>query len=90
MRRRMITILSILAIGAGAFVAGRVSVQPTPVRASETLNLENDADYELACEFVDKIVDWNVVDDEIAILTDDDYELYAQRSVNVYENMLEK
>ena len=58
MRNKNITqIVLIIVIGIIAFLIGRMTVQQDYEKTH--LDLENDLDYDLACDFMSTIVDWN-------------------------------
>lgn len=89
-------ILYIGIISLVAFLIGRNTVEPmepkqtvqtTQTETKTTLNLSDPKDFDLACDFVGKIIDWNTDGKELAIMTSDGYELYAYKEPNtdVYE-----
>ena len=48
------------------------------------LNLNTETGWNLANDFVEQIVDWNTDGEELAIMTEDDYELYAYKTEDIY------
>lgn len=99
MRKKILYTTATIAIAAASFIIGRNTVSPEILTIPETrivevptydrmenLNLDNNADFDIACDFVGQIVDWNTDGTELAIMTKDGYELYAYKSEDVYSN----
>mgnify|MGYP001070752523 CR=1 FL=1 len=80
MKRKILYTAAIVIIATASFIIGR-----NTVNQSGKLNLDNNADFEMACDFMGQIVDWNTDGKELAIMTKDGYELYAYKSENVYQ-----
>lgn len=86
MRNKNITqIVLIIVIGIIAFLIGRMTVQQDYEKTH--LDLENDLDYDLACDFMSTIVDWNTNEEELSVMTENGYEFYAYRSDSVYNTL---
>lgn len=62
--------------------------QAIQTETKTTLDLNDPKDFELACDFVEKIVDFNTNGEELSLMTSDGYELYAYKSQNIYRNRL--
>lgn len=86
MRRKILYVATMAVISATAFFIGQNTAEPVQASESKThLDLSNEEDFNLACDFMGQIVDWSIGSNEIAVITDDDYELYATRSQEHYE-----
>ena len=84
----------------GCFFIGRTTVhyenitepkqtaQAIQTETKTTLDLNDPKDFELACDFMGKIVDFNTNGEELSLMTSDGYELYAYKSQNIYRNRL--
>lgn len=81
MKRKILYTAVIIIIATASFIIGRSTTSQ-----SGKLNLDNNADFEIACEFMGQIVDWNTDGKELAIMTKDGYELYAYKSEDIYQN----
>lgn len=97
-------IITIAALSLGCFFSGRATAnyeevikttemtkpqaEENPLEQNFTLNLNYNEDFELACDFVEKIVDFNTNGEELSLMTSDGYELYAYKSQNIYRNRL--
>lgn len=68
-----------LSTGGGYYWEGK-----TNYPKQETLNLENDADFETACDLMGQIVDWNTNGEELSVMTEDGYEMYAYKTQDIY------
>lgn len=100
MKKKIGYIVTLATVAIGCFFVGRVTVhyenatgQKTTAQAIQaeiktTLDLNNSTDFELACDFVGKIVDWNTNGEELSLMTSDGYELYAYKSQSIYRNRL--
>lgn len=53
---------------------------------SNKLNLNNEVDFKTACDLLGTVVDWNTDGEELAIFTEDGFELYCYKSENIYNN----
>lgn len=82
-------ILYIGIISLAAFLIGRntaeftepkQTVQTTQAEPKTTLNLNNSADFDLACNFAGNIVDWNTDGTELAISLSNGIEVYAYKT----------
>lgn len=80
MRRKILYVTAIAILVTVSFIIGR-----NTVNQSGKLNLDNNADFEIACEFMGQIVDWSTDGKELAITTVDGYELYAYKAEDVYQ-----
>ncbi len=99
-KSKKLHIASIAAVSIGCFFIGRATVhyenvtepkqtvQASQTETKPTLNLSDPKDFDLACDFVGKIVDWNTNGEELSLMTSDGYELYAYKSQNIYRNRL--
>ena len=90
MKRKILYIATLAVISSTAFFIGQNTVEPEKeiqyiTKEKSHLDLNNDEDFDLACDFMSQIVDWSVCNDEIAVITKDDYELYATKSQDYYE-----
>lgn len=93
-------IITIAALSLGCFFSGRATVhyenitepkqtaQAIQTETKTTLDLNDPKDFELACDFMGKIVDFNTNGEELSLMTSDGYELYAYKSQNIYRNRL--
>ena len=86
MKKKILYAATLAVISATAFFIGQNTVEPVNASEKKThLDLSNEEDFNLACDFMGQIVDWTVGTDGMAVLTADDYELYATRTQNIYE-----
>ena len=86
MKKKILYVATLAVISATAFFIGRNTAEPIQTTENKShLDLNNEEDFNLACDFMGQIVDWSVCNNEIAVLTADDYELYATRTQNIYE-----
>lgn len=86
MRRKILYVATMAAISATAFFIGQNTAEPVQASECKThLDLSNEEDFNLACDFMSQIVDWSIGGNEIAVITADDYELYGTRSQEYYE-----
>lgn len=86
MKKKILYAATLAVISATAFFIGRNTAEPIQISENKThLDLSNEEDFDLACDFMSQIVDWTVGTDGMAVLTADDYELYATRTQNIYE-----
>lgn len=76
MKRKILYMITIVFIAIFSFQLGRGT--------REDLDLSNKKDFEIACELIGSIVDWNTDGKELAIMTQDGYEMYAYKSENIY------
>ena len=100
MKKNIIYTLTLAAVSIGCFFIGRATVhyenitepkqtaQAIQTETKTTLDLNDPKDFELACDFVEKIVDFNTNGEELSLMTSDGYELYAYKSQNIYRNRL--
>ena len=99
-KSKKLHIAAITAVSIGCFFIGRATVhyenitepkqtvQAIQTETKTTLDLNDPKDFELACDFVGKIVDFNTDGKELSLMTSDGYELYAYKSQNIYRNHL--
>lgn len=80
MRRKILYVAATAILVTVSFIIGR-----NTVNQSGKLNLDNNADFEMACDFMGQIMDWNTDGKELAITTVDGYELYAYKAEDVYQ-----
>ena len=90
MKKKILYAATLAVISATAFFIGQNTAEPEKEiihisRNKSHLDLSNEEDFNLACDFMGQIVDWTVGTDGMAVLTADDYELYATRTQDVYE-----
>ena len=97
MKKIVITTLMTLTIGA-SFYIGRVTAEPKevivkdleivtvtePVKEKVKEDIEED-NYNIID--VGDIIDWNTNGEEISLITKDDYEYYAYKTENIYEDL---
>lgn len=99
-KHKSLHIITIAAVSIGCFFIGRTTVpyenitepkqtaQAIQTETKTTLDLNDPKDFELACDFMGKIVDFNTNGEELSLMTSDGYELYAYKSQNIYRNRL--
>lgn len=90
MKKKILYVAALAVISSTAFFIGQNTVEPEKeiqyiTKEKDHLNLNNDEDFNLACDFMGQIVDWTVGTDGMAVLTADDYELYATRTQDIYD-----
>lgn len=90
MRRKILYAATMTVISTTAFFIGQNTAEPEKEiihisRNKSHLDLSNEEDFNLACDFMSQIVDWTVGTDGMAVLTADDYELYATRTQDIYD-----
>ena len=86
MKKKILYVAAMAVISATAFFIGQNTVEPVNASEKKThLDLSNEEDFNLACDFMGQIVDWSVCNNEIAVITANDYELYATRSQDYYD-----
>ena len=77
-------LVALTIIWASAFFVGRMAVPEKTTTENYRLNLNTETGWNLANDFVEQIVDWNTDGEELAIMTEDDYELYAYKTEDIY------
>lgn len=77
-------LVALTIIWASAFFVGRMTVPEKTTTENYSLNLNTETGWNLANDFVEQIVDWNTDGEELAIMTEDDYELYAYKTEDIY------
>ena len=99
-KSKKLHIAAIAAVSIGCFFIGRATVhyenitepkqtvQATQTETKTEPNLNDPKDFELACDFVGKIVDWNTNEEELSIMTSDGYELYAYKSQHLQKPLV--
>ena len=90
MKKKILYAATMAVISTTAFFIGQKTVEPEKEiihisRNKSHLDLSNEEDFNLACDFMGQIVDWTVGTDGMAVLTADDYELYATRTQDIYD-----
>ena len=90
MKRKVLYMATLAVISVAAFFTGQKTATPEKeifytTEKKTHLDLNNDEDFDLACDFMGQIVDWSVCNNEIAVITANDYELYATRSQDYYD-----
>lgn len=79
----------------GSFESGRqTQMNTTGEKVVETMpngvDLADDTQYSYIDKFIGSITDWNTDGKELAIMTSDGYELYAQKQDNVYRESIKQ
>lgn len=90
MKKKILYVATLAVISTTAFFIGQNTAEPEKEiihisRNKSHLDLSNEEDFNLACDFMGQIVDWTVGTDGMAVLTADDYELYATRTQDIYD-----
>ena len=90
MKKKILYAATMAVISTTAFFIGQNTAEPEKEiihisRNKSHLDLSNEEDFNLACDFMGQIVDWTVGTDGMAVLTADDYELYATRTQDIYD-----
>lgn len=77
-------LVALTIIWTSAFFVGRMTVPEKTTTENYSLNLNTETGWNLANDFVEQIVDWNTDGEELAIMTEDGYELYAYKTEDIY------
>lgn len=85
MKRKLIYVMTAVALSATAFFIGQETGQKQCEQAKTNLDLNNEQDWDAACDFMAQIVDWNTDGKELSVITKDGYELYGVKSQDIYD-----
>ena len=88
MKKKILYILTTAVIILTAFYIGRNTAEPTTKvihTMPEKVDLPDDAQFNYIDNFLGSIVDWNTIGKELAIVTSDGYELYANKQETIYQ-----
>lgn len=94
--KKKVVCLMITAIAlVGSFEIGRqTQMNTTGEKVVETMpndvDLADDTQYSYIDKFIGSITDWNTNGKELAIMTSDGYELYAQKQDDVYRESIKQ
>lgn len=83
---KIIKIGAIVAITTVAFIIGRQSapIEKTVFEMPKKCNLSNSQEWEYINSFLSDVQDWNADENEMSILTSDGYELYINKTADLY------
>ena len=88
MKKKILYILTTAVIILTAFYIGRNTAEPTTKvihTMPEKVDLSNPKQFDYINTFLGSIVDWNTDGKELAIMTSNDYELYANKQASIYQ-----
>ena len=87
MKRKITYILTTAVIILTAFYIGRNTAEPTTKvihTMPEKVDLSNSKQFDYIDNFLGSVVDWNTDGKELAIITSNGYELYANKQETIY------
>lgn len=95
MKKKMIYLMITAVALFSSFEIGRqTQMNTTGEKVVETMpnsvDLADDTQYNYIDKFIGSIVDWNTDGKELAIMTSNGYELYAQKQDNVYSESIKQ
>lgn len=95
MKKKMVYLMITAVALFGSFEIGRqTQINTTGENVVETMpngvDLADDTQYNYIDKFIGSITDWNTDGKELAIMTSDGYELYAQKQDNVYSESIKQ
>lgn len=95
MKKKMVYLMITSVAVIGSFEIGRqIQMNTTGEKVVETMpngvDLADDTQYSYIDKFIGSITDWNTDGKELAIMTSDGYELYAQKQDNVYQESIKQ
>lgn len=95
MKKKMVYLMIITVALFGSFEVGRqTQMNTTGEKVVETMpsnvDLADDTQYRYIDKFIGSITDWNTDGKEMAIMTSDGYELYAQKQDDVYKESIKQ
>lgn len=88
MKKKILYILTTAVIILTAFYIGRNTAEPTTKvihTMPEKVDLSNSKQFDYIDNFLGSVVDWNTNGKELAIMTSDGYELYANKQETIYQ-----
>lgn len=88
MKKKILYILTTAVITLTAFYIGRNTAEPaTKVihTMPEKVDLSNSKQFDYINNFLGSVVDWNTDGKELAIITSNGYELYANKQETIYQ-----
>lgn len=88
MKKKILYILTTAVIILTAFYIGRNTAEPTTkvIHAMpEKVDLSNSKQFDYIDNFLGSVVDWNTNGKELAIMTSNGYELYANKQETIYQ-----
>lgn len=88
MKKKILYILTTAVITLTAFYIGRNTAEPTTKvihTMPEKVDLSNPKQFDYINTFLGSVVDWNTDGKELAIMTSNDYELYANKQASIYQ-----
>lgn len=95
MKKKVVCLMVTAIALVGSFESGRqTQMNTTGEKVVETMpngvDLADDTQYSYIDKFIGSITDWNTDGKELAIMTSDGYELYAQKQDNVYRESIKQ
>lgn len=95
MKKKMVYLMITTVALFGSFEVGRqTQMNTTGEKVVETMpsnvDLADDTQYRYIDKFIGSITDWNTDGKEMAIMTSDGYELYAQKQDDVYKESIKQ
>ena len=88
MKKKILYILTTAVIILTAFYIGRNTAEPTTKvihTMPEKVDLSNSKQFDYIDKFLGSVVDWNTDGKELAIITSNGYELYANKQETIYQ-----